>query len=1074
MNERALADPPVPAGEVYDEVDKLIGRYVYLKPEDQGLLDQFCQSWLDTYDQDNKFFITLDLETTGLKPHEGQILLVSISWDGKQSIIFSPHGFDLELFFQVLETIPINNQNIKFDLKWILYHWKVECRVFLDTMVASQLGWAGAFPENSFGLGNLAKQLLSGFVLEKETRMEFVGMKLEDGFTKRQIEYAVKDSLITHRLVYPIMKRLDNQGLWDIWEEIERPLIEVLVRSEIKGTKVDIAEVEKLLNQKEKELNDISNEIKAQVELIPEDKRPKFPKVKGSEGFNPGSSQQIVNVLAAKGIKVLNTRKETLQSANATSPDLLLERIIKWRSTKSVISKFLTKWLEVHIDPKTSCIYTSFNTYGAETGRLSCKEPNMQQIPGDLRSMIIARDGYNILSMDYSQFEFRGAAGITQEEYLIEAFVDRARLLVPLKELCKKYNYIDPDSFVKDVAKEKVKVSTDEAALIHEFALTDIHRRNAAIILGKDVSEITAKERSVGKCVSLDTYVHTYKGIMKVGELLPKRKKADTFYDLKDVKILTDEGFRDCPQIYYNGKSKAIKIVTDYGRSITCSPHHRFRTTNNKGKYVWVTADLLRPGMDLFVKTDKPMFGDQKGKLPFGMKTQDENVKFGTLVGIYLRHGSVQEDMVVFPGELYEKVSNLVKEIPEFAKLKISTPTKKDGMVFVKAPSLAQWFADNISSDPKKKKIPASMLVTGKQWVLECLVKELASKSAIGYVFPSESPELLRQINNLLTRWCCPGHMVSANNTVFGLPTLVVQGGNQGALRKRFDDGMHIGCPYEGIESWYIHSSEAVYTKLFTAVLDEGIPQGTEDQIEEWVKVRLTPTEFETTKFLKENHLRRDKVAYKTEVADIEMCDVVVPDNHTVVYEGLVTHNTLGYAVLYGAGASQIQESLAKEDFYHTIPECNKFLEDFFERLPKIKRFIEETHAQVLIPGYISTVMGRKRYFDLPPKYQTRRYEQEKQAAFREATNFCFQGANADATKKAMVQMDNVFRKYPESVRPILLLTVHDEVVIEVHKSNAEEVAKIGEKIMVEAGLESLNWKAPVEVSRTMGPTWMK
>ena len=62
------------------------------------------------------FFITLDLETTGLKPHEGKILLVSISWDGRNSIIFCPEYYNLDLFKQVLNTIPINNQNIKFVL----------------------------------------------------------------------------------------------------------------------------------------------------------------------------------------------------------------------------------------------------------------------------------------------------------------------------------------------------------------------------------------------------------------------------------------------------------------------------------------------------------------------------------------------------------------------------------------------------------------------------------------------------------------------------------------------------------------------------------------------------------------------------------------------------------------------------------------------------------------------------------------------------------------------------------------------------------------------------------------------
>jgi len=362
-------EEPQLAGEVFDEEQKLIGRYIYLQKGDQVKLDSFFKAWLETYESNQDFFITLDLETTGLKPHEGQILLVSISWDGRNSIIFCPEYFNLDVFKELLNTVPINNQNIKFDLKWLGYHYGTESTVYMDTMVGTQLGWAGVFPrkpQGTFGLGNIAKHLLSGYILEKETRKEFIGMTLADGFSRKQIEYAVKDSLITHKLVWPIFKRLQNHGLWDIWETIEKPLIEVLVRTELKGVKVNTTEVERLLGEKEKELATIYGRIDKSIMAIPEKDRPKFPKDK----FNPASAQQIVNLLNAVGIKVINTEKSTLQTAQSSNPHPLLEAIIKWRSTKSIISKFLTKWLNEHIDPETQCIYTSFNTYGAETGRL--------------------------------------------------------------------------------------------------------------------------------------------------------------------------------------------------------------------------------------------------------------------------------------------------------------------------------------------------------------------------------------------------------------------------------------------------------------------------------------------------------------------------------------------------------------------------------------------------------------------------------------------------------------------------------------------------------------------------------
>lgn len=1059
-------EEPRKVGEVFDEKQKLIGRYVYLTEGDQDKLDTFFSSWLETYRKNEEFFITLDLETTGLKPHEGQILLVSISWDGKHSIIFCPEYFNLDLFKEVLNTIPINNQNIKFDLKWLGYHYGTESKVYLDTMVGAQLGWAGVFPQmpqGTFGLGNIARHLLNGYELEKETRKEFIGMTLADGFSRRQIEYAVKDSLITHKLVLPIFTRLRNQGLWDIWEEIEKPLIEVLVRTELKGVKVNTEEVERLLGEKEKELSEIYDEIKKQIALIPPQDLPKFPK----DVFNPGSSQQIVNLLNAIGIKVLNTEKSTLQTAQANTPQPLLEGIIKWRKTKGIISKFLTKWLTEHIDPKTSCIYTSFNTYGAETGRLSCKEPNMQQIPGDLRSMIVARENYKILSMDYSQFEFRAAAAITEEEYLVKAFADRAELLPQVKELALKYDYLDPDAFAKAVTKQKVSITAQEHHLVHNFALTDIHRRNAALILGKDVSDITDKERSVGKCVSLDTTVYTNKGLYTLRELLPKKLKKDTYYDLKGVKVLTDVGYRTAPTIYYNGKSPAITLITTSGRSITCTKTHRFRTVDKNGKYVWVKADKLKVGSDVFIKMDAPYEG-KLGKLPLDFTTKEQLIALAELTGLIISQGTLNETHFTLPGRFSDKVVNLLTSMGYIGtkKTKINGPTKKDDNLYIYRADISKWIG-NLNA------IPSYFLHDCDEQIIISLLKGLATPCNLGWKFSYSDWNILTPIYNLLTRLGVAGKIMGPNLTVYGCWTILCNGYNQELLKYYFNGGEK--PTMSELRKLKLAGSSKMHEKLVEGDfwLKPDTPKITPD---EWklIEETLTAQELETAKFLMENNIKRESISYISNAKDCEVADLTVPDNSTVVYEGFITHNTLGYAVLYGAGANRVQESLAKEGFYHSLAECKDFLEEFFLKLPKVEQFIQETHSKVLNPGCISTIMGRKRFFELPPMYLTRRYAMEKEAAFREATNFCFQGANADATKKSMVLMDIVFRKYPEQVRPVLLLTVHDEIVSEVHDSNFDEVARIGNKIMVECGLESIQYKVPIEVSQVFGETWSK
>jgi DNA polymerase I-like protein with 3'-5' exonuclease and polymerase domains len=934
----------------------------------------------------------------------------------------------------------------------------------MDTMVCCQLGWAGVFPflpQGTFGLSNIAKHLLAGYDLEKETRKEFIGMKLEDGFSCQQIEYAVKDSLITHKLVWPIYKRLHNQGLWELWENVEKPLIEILVRTELKGVKINTKEVERLLLVKEAELADTYARILSHIATIPAHKVPKFPK----GIFNPGSSQQNVSILSAVGIKVLDTKASTLETTLANHPIDLLVDIIKWKKTKTIISKFLTKWLEEHIDPKTSCIYTSFGTCSTETGRMSCKEPNLQQVPKELRSMIVARENHQILSLDFSQFEFRAAAAATEEEYLVEAFVERARLLPQIKSLALSYGYDDPDAFEKAITKSLVTVASTEGKLMDSFIATDIHRRNAALILGKDITQITSKDRSIGKCTSLDSYVHTNKGIFTLRELLPKKLTKDTYYDLKGIKVLTDTGYESAPTLYYYGKSPALRITTLSGRSLVCTGVHRFRTLDKQGKYVWIKADKLKVGHSVLAKFDAPYSG-KLTKFPLEMKTLEQYVAFAELIGLTLLEGTINKDTIVYPGARDARVRDLLTRTG-YTKTKINGPTKMNNTITVFRADIAKWLGTTSS-------IPKSFLHDCEERAIVGLLRGLASTNNLGISFDTLPMNILHTIQNLLLRLGINAYLIPEKHCAKGVPSLFLYDYNQKLLNYLFGNES-IKPVMNEIHALKYSGSTRTHMKLVEAGFF-GWPAHEKliDAQRLLVEEALTEEERSTIQFLIDNNLRKETIVSITPVAECEVGDFTVPSTSTVVYEGFVTHNTLGYAVLYGAGASRVQESLAKEGFYHSIKECKAFLDDFFRYLPKVEYFIKETHAKVLSPGYITTCMGRKRFFKLPYAYQTRKYATESEAAFREATNFCFQGANADATKKAMILIDMAFREYPEAVRPTLLLSVHDEIVSEVHNSNVEEVAQLSEKIMIECGQEALEYKIPIECSRAIAPHWSK
>ena len=183
---------------------------------------------------------------------------------------------------------------------------------------------------------------------------------------------------------------------------------------------------------------------------------------------------------------------------------------------------------------------------------------------------------------------------------------------------------------------------------------------------------------------------------------------------------------------------------------------------------------------------------------------------------------------------------------------------------------------------------------------------------------------------------------------------------------------------------------------------------------------------------------------------------------------------TGGYALLYGSGPRTMLGQLLKSGVTHiTMRDCEGYRAKFFSEASRIDKFIKEVHEAIIDPGYITTIMGRKKFFSLCPKYMTNRYNKELADAQRQAVNACFQASNADATKLAMVMMEDGFGRYVES--PLCLLNVHDETVTEAHDSIVKEVAyDIVVPSMIKAGEISVGYKVPIEVSCAISKNWAK
>ncbi len=144
--------------------------------------------------------------------------------------------------------------------------------------------------------------------------------------------------------------------------------------------------------------------------------------------------------------------------------------------------------------------------------------------------------------------------------------------------------------------------------------------------------------------------------------------------------------------------------------------------------------------------------------------------------------------------------------------------------------------------------------------------------------------------------------------------------------------------------------------------------------------------------------------------------------------------------------------------------EAKELIDNYFEKYPGVQKYIESSIAFAREHGYVKTQSGRRRYIrDINSRSRT-----AKNATERLAMNSPIQGTAADMLKLAMIRVDRALRD--GNFKTKMLLTVHDELVFDMHRSEQEEVMPLIEKCMKEA----LPMKVPVEVEMGVGANWLE
>jgi DNA polymerase I len=233
--------------------------------------------------------------------------------------------------------------------------------------------------------------------------------------------YASEDADITLMAYHVLSELLQEKGLTELLDKVEMPLLPVLMRMEMNGICVDTVRLKELSQNFESELDGIENDIY---------------RIAG-ETFNIKSSQQLGHILFEKlGLPVQRkTRKTKGYSTDVEVLTILAEQhelpaqVLRHRTLSKLKSTYTDALLDL-VNPQTGRIHTSFNQTVAATGRLSSSDPNLQNIPirtaegRRIRAAFVPRQGWTLVSADYSQIELRLLAHCSGDAILIKAFAE--------------------------------------------------------------------------------------------------------------------------------------------------------------------------------------------------------------------------------------------------------------------------------------------------------------------------------------------------------------------------------------------------------------------------------------------------------------------------------------------------------------------------------------------------------------------------------------------------------------------------------------------------------------------------